>query len=78
MGNPEGHEGRDPSGRPVEASAGAISPQLARSMQATDAAWRRVEAEFGLLTGAEVAELLAADPSNGVSHGRAGPTRLVT
>ena len=65
MGNPEGDEGRDPSAGPVAASAGAISPQLARSLQATDAAWRRLEAEFGLLTVAEVAELLGAGPSNG-------------
>ena len=64
MGNPASHEGRDLSGRPIEASAGAISPQLGRIMQATDAAWHRLEAEFGLLTGAEVAELLAAGPSN--------------
>ena len=64
MGNPEGDEGRDPSAGPVAASAGAISPQLARSLQATDAAWRRLEAEFGLLTVAEVAELLGAGPSD--------------
>jgi hypothetical protein len=32
-------------------------------MQATENAWRRIEAEFGLLTAREVAELLGARPT---------------
>lgn len=41
------------------AMAGAettVSPQLARSAQATENAWREVEEEFGLLTSTEAAE----------------------
>lgn len=34
-----------------------VSPQMARGVQASENAWRRMEAEFGLLTGADVADL---------------------
>lgn len=38
------------------------SPQLARSQQATEAAFQRIQQEFGLLSIEEVAELLDAPP----------------
>lgn len=34
-----------------------VSPQMARGVQATENAWREMDAEFGLLSGAEVADL---------------------
>lgn len=40
------------------------SPQLLRSQQATRNMWNRLQVEFGLLTGREVAELLGAGPNN--------------
>lgn len=47
-----------------KAAAPAASPQLARARQATETVWLQIEAEFGLLTGAEVAELLGASHSD--------------
>lgn len=40
------------------------SPQITRSLQATENRWRRIEREFGMLDSGEVAELLGASPSN--------------
>jgi hypothetical protein len=48
---------------PSDAPKALPSPQLARAQQATENVWHRLEAEFGLLTGSEVAELLGASPS---------------
>ena len=50
--------------RAMEASPDVVSPQLARSLQATENLWRSIAAEFGLLTSGQVAELLGARPSN--------------
>jgi hypothetical protein len=36
------------------------SPQMARGVQATENAWRAMDAEFGLLSGSEVARLLGS------------------
>lgn len=41
-----------------------VSPQLARARQATEKMWNRLESEFGLLTGQEVAGLLGAEPND--------------
>lgn len=41
-----------------------VSPQLARSMAATENAWRSLEAEFGLLSSREVSELLGSRSPN--------------
>lgn len=46
------------------ANPAPTSPQLARSLQATENVWRRIGTEFGLLTSSQVAELLGASPSN--------------
>lgn len=40
------------------------SPQLARSLQATENAWRAIEREFGLLTSREVSERLGSRSPN--------------
>lgn len=37
-----------------------VSPQMARSLQSAENIWRRVEAEFGMLTSVEVAEILGS------------------
>jgi hypothetical protein len=50
--------------RTMAASPNTVSPQLARSLQATENAWRTVAAEFGLLTSGQVDSLLGAKPSN--------------
>ncbi|WP_144662866.1 hypothetical protein [Paenarthrobacter nicotinovorans] len=39
---------------------GETSPQLARSMQATENAWREMETEFGLLTSIEVSKAVGS------------------
>ena len=49
--------------RAMAASPDVVSPQLARSLQATENVWRSIAAEFGLLTSGQVAELLGARPS---------------
>jgi hypothetical protein len=48
----------------LTANPAPTSPQLARALQATENAWRRMAAEFGMLTSSEVAGLLGAAPSN--------------
>lgn len=57
------------------------SPRMARGAQATENAWRAMEAEFGLLTGADVADLMGskarsrtapAPPCTSTSPGNAG------
>lgn len=53
-----GHSDNESLAAPTE------SQQLARARQATETVWLQIEAEFGLLTGAEVAELLDAAPSD--------------
>jgi hypothetical protein len=50
--------------RAMAASPDVVSPQLARSLQATENMWRSIATEFGLLTSGQVAELLGARPSN--------------
>lgn len=52
---PVGHDASNPE---------PVTPQLARSRQATENMWHRLEVEFGLLTGREVAELLGAEPND--------------
>lgn len=56
----------DPSGltSPGAEPLNEATPQLARARKATEQAWQRMEAEFGLLTSVEVAKALGADPSN--------------
>jgi len=41
-----------------------VSPQVARSVQATENAWRRMDAEFGLLAAEDVAVRLGYAPTN--------------
>lgn len=41
-----------------------VSPQLARSLAATENAWRMLEAEFGLLSSREVSELVGSSSPN--------------
>lgn len=41
-----------------------VSPQLARSVAATENAWRELEAEFGLLSSLEVSELVGSRSPN--------------
>ncbi|MDJ0354426.1 hypothetical protein [Pseudarthrobacter sp. PH31-O2] len=41
-----------------------VSPQLARSLQATENAWRKMEAEFGLLSSKEVSEAVGSKSPN--------------
>lgn len=57
---------RHPSDGPASASAApaAPSPRLVRGQRATATLWRRLEAEFGLLTSAEVAEQLGVTPTD--------------
>lgn len=50
--------------RAMAASPDTVSPQLARSLQASENVWRTMGAECGLLTSGQVAELLGASPSN--------------
>lgn len=46
------------------ARAGAVSPQTARALQATENAWRTVDEAFGLLSSGEVARLLGRQITN--------------
>lgn len=70
-------DGREESRRPKPSQSGAsvlkramaaspetVSPQVARSLQATENVWRRMGVEHGLLTSSQVAALLGANPSN--------------
>jgi hypothetical protein len=50
--------------RAMAASPDVVSPQLARSLQATENMWRSIATEFGLLTSRQVAERLGGSPSN--------------
>lgn len=62
-------QGMDPhSGRALDAHAHAImkletavTPQLAAALQATENIWRSVRANYGTLSGREVAALLSSD-----------------
>lgn len=61
------HELRDRTLRSIDAVGTAlqavdlpVSPQLTRSVQAAENAWREIDAEFGLLTSAEVGGLLGS------------------
>ncbi|QYF74876.1 hypothetical protein [Cryobacterium sp. PAMC25264] len=57
-------ESGDAIGRAAsKAPSCATSPQMSRSIQATERVWRRVESEFGLLTSSEVAKLLGIEPA---------------
>jgi len=51
-------------GTAMSSTPGTVSPQLARSLQAAENIWRRMENEFGLLTSMEVAELLGSRKPN--------------
>ena len=55
-------EAEDMLRQAMEANSGHISPQLARALQATENAWRRITAKYGMLTGAEVSDLLGEAP----------------
>lgn len=41
-----------------------VSPQLARSLAATENVWREMESEFGLLSSRQVSELVGSDSPN--------------
>ncbi|MGG5172413.1 hypothetical protein ACQR35_09590 [Pseudarthrobacter sp. J1738] len=43
----------------------AVSPPMARSLQAAESIWRTIEQEFGLLTSRDVAELLGSRKPSG-------------
>lgn len=51
-------------GAAISAVKVPVSPQMARGVQATENAWREIEAEFGFLTGVEVAGILGSRSSN--------------
>lgn len=51
-------------GTAMSITPGTVSPQMARSLQAAENIWRRIENEFGLLTSVEVAELLGSRKPN--------------
>ncbi|MBM6620475.1 hypothetical protein JTF08_02515 [Micrococcaceae bacterium RIT802] len=54
------------------------SPQLARSMQATENAWRKMEAEFGLLTSLEVSRAVGSkSPNRSYASDQRGAGRLL-
>ncbi|MGO4433826.1 hypothetical protein AB4Y88_11155, partial [Paenarthrobacter sp. RAF9] len=50
-------------GPAMAAFKGTTSPQLARAIQATENAWKGVEAEYGLLGSMEVARLIGSGKS---------------
>lgn len=50
-------------GPAMAAFRGTTSPQLARAVQATENVWKGIEAEFGLLTSADVAALIGTGKS---------------
>ncbi|SDR07000.1 hypothetical protein SAMN04489742_3780 [Arthrobacter crystallopoietes] len=45
-----------------------VSPEVMAGMQATENAWRAMEAEFGMLTGSQVGELLGSRASGRSSY----------
>jgi hypothetical protein len=51
-------------GSALESVGGPVSPQLARSVQATENVWRDMEAEFGLLTSTEVSQAVGSKSPN--------------
>lgn len=51
-------------GSALESVGGPVSPQLARSVQATENAWRDMESEFGLLTSTEVSQAVGSKSPN--------------
>lgn len=51
-------------GAAMSTTPGTVSPQMARSLQAAENIWRRIENEYGLLTSVEVAELLGSRKPN--------------
>ncbi|AIY00225.1 hypothetical protein ART_0626 [Arthrobacter sp. PAMC 25486] len=55
------HRSREALGLAAEALEVPVSAQMARGVQATENAWRDIESEFGMLTGAEVAALLGSN-----------------
>ncbi|MGY4856865.1 hypothetical protein [Cryobacterium sp. AP23] len=66
-GASEPHNTYNARGAPRKTSDGtesSASPQLIRSLQATEDAWQRIEAEFGLLTAEDVAGILGATTTN--------------
>lgn len=50
-------------GPAMAAVRGAVSPQMARALQATKNFWKRVEAEYGMLNSTEVARLIGSEKS---------------
>lgn len=52
---------REALGLAAEALEVPVSAQMARGVQATENAWRDIEAEFGLLTGVEVAAFFGSN-----------------
>ena len=65
---------RKPAASP---SVDVVSDELARSVQATQNAWARIEAEFGLLTSSQVAEVVGAKPSNRMLASRKRAAHLI-
>ena len=51
-------------GTAMAANSAPASPQLARSLQAAENAWRRIEAEFGMYSSLEVGGILGARKPN--------------
>ncbi|MCB5280304.1 hypothetical protein [Arthrobacter sp. ES1] len=51
-------------GAAMAANPVAVSPQMARSLQAAENIWRNIEREFGMLTSMEVAERLGSRKPN--------------
>ncbi|WP_427007043.1 hypothetical protein [Pseudarthrobacter sp. H2] len=51
-------------GSALESVGGPVSPQLARSVQATENVWRDMESEFGLLTSTEVSQAVGSKSPN--------------
>lgn len=63
---------------PAMASAPApVSPPMARAAQATENAWRRIDAEFGLLTSTEAAERMGYGPNRSWASTRRREGRLL-
>ncbi len=54
------HRSREALGVAAEALDVPVSVQMARGVQSTENAWRAIESEFSMLSGAEVAALLGS------------------
>lgn len=50
-------------GPTMSAFPGETSPQLARAIQATENIWKRIESEFGMFSGTEVARMVGSSRS---------------